>query len=73
MAPYTVENVVAVLKEHNIRYIGVASDGSNHKSIKLFPIVIQYFDWEKGGLQSKLKTPQMNPLTPLLPELKKHW
>ena len=32
----------------------MATDSSNHKAIKLFPIVIQYFDWKKGGLQSKL-------------------
>ena len=35
-------------------YLGVATDGSNRQSIKLFPIVIQYFDWKNGGLQSKL-------------------
>ena len=35
-------------------YFGVATDGSNHNELKLFPIIIQYFDWRKGGLQSKL-------------------
>ena len=22
--------------------------------LKLFPVIVQYFDWKKGGLQSKL-------------------
>ena len=35
-------------------YLGVSTDGNNHKSTKLFPIVIQYFDWKNGGMQSKL-------------------
>ena len=35
-------------------YLGVSTDGSNHKSTKLFPIVIQYFDWKNGGMQYKL-------------------
>ena len=35
-------------------YLGVSTDGSNHKFTKLFPIVIQYFDWKNGGMQSKL-------------------
>ena len=35
-------------------FCGVATDGSNHGSVKLFPVVIQYFDWKSGGLTSKL-------------------
>ena len=35
-------------------YLGVATDSSNHKLTKLFPIVIQFFDWKNGDLQSKL-------------------
>ena len=60
LAPYTVEDVLAERKEHDIRYVGVATDDSNHKAIKLFPIITQYFDWDKGSPQSKLievKTP----------------
>ena len=52
LAPYCVENVLSELKEHNIEC--VATDGSNHKAIKLFPVLIQYFNWKEGGLQSKL-------------------
>ena len=56
LVPYTVENVLAELKEHNIYY----------------PLVIQYFDWENGGLQSKLievvRLKKRNETsTPLLP------
>ena len=35
-------------------YLGVSSDGSNHKYTKLFPVVIQYFDWKNGDMQCKL-------------------
>ena len=35
LAPYCVEYVLSELKEHNIEYIGVVTDGSNHKAIKL--------------------------------------
>ena len=42
------------IQEHGITYLGVATDGSNHQLIKLFQVVIQYFDWKNGGLQSKL-------------------
>ena len=42
------------IEKHEIMYLGVSTDGSNHKSTKLFPIVIQYFDWKNGGMQSKL-------------------
>ena len=50
----TVQYALNDIQEHGIMYLGVATDGSNHQSIKLFPIVIQYFDWINGGLQSKL-------------------
>ena len=35
-------------------YLGVATNSSYHQSTKLFPIVVQYFDWKHRGLQSKL-------------------
>ena len=50
----SVDTVLNDIKEHNIMYLRVATDNSNHKSTKLFPIVIQFFDWKNGGLQSKL-------------------
>lgn len=27
--------------------------GSNHGAVKIFPIIIQYFDWKKGGVRRK--------------------
>ena len=43
LAQYSID---AVLKsfENDIAYFGVATDGSNHYKLKLFPITIQYFD-----------------------------
>ena len=49
-AQYVLNNIQA----HRIMYIEVATDSSSHKSTKLSPIVIQYFDWKNGSLQSKL-------------------
>ena len=50
----SVDTILNDIKEYNIMYLGVATDSSNHKSTKLFPIVIQFFDWKNGGLKSKL-------------------
>ena len=54
LAQYSVDAVLKSFVENDIAYFGVATDGSNHNEIKLFSIIIQYFDWRKGGLQSKL-------------------
>ena len=54
LAPASVQCVLNDIEKHEIMYLGVFTDGSNHKSTKLFPIVIQYFDWKNGGMQSKL-------------------
>ena len=50
----SVDTILNDIKEYNIMYLGVATDSSNHKSTKLFLIVIQFFDWKNGGLLSKL-------------------
>jgi hypothetical protein len=39
----------------NIPYISVATDGSNHGSTKLFPVLIQYFDCKKGVTTKMIK------------------
>ena len=44
LAPASVQCVLNDIEKHEIMYLGVSTDGSNHKSTKLFPIVIQYFD-----------------------------
>ena len=54
LAPASVQCLLNNIEEHEIMYLGVSTDGSNHKSTKLFPIVIQYFDWKNVGMQSKL-------------------
>jgi hypothetical protein len=37
-----------------VSYCGVATDTSSHNAVKVFPVLIHYFDWKNGGLQSKL-------------------
>jgi hypothetical protein len=33
---------------------GVATDVSSHLAIKTLPVLIQYFDWKRGGFKIKL-------------------
>ena len=54
LAHYSIDAVLKSFEENDIVCFGVATDGSNHNDLKLFPIIIQYFDWRKDGLQSKL-------------------
>ena len=49
-----IENIIQVLKNNTVSYCGVATDASNHSAVKVFPVVIQYFDWKDGGVQSEL-------------------
>src|SRR6218665_253268 len=46
---------------NKVCYCSIATDGSNHGSVKLFPILIQYFDYRNGGLQSKLADVHSTP------------
>lgn len=52
IAPYGVEIVIEAMK--NISHFGVSTDASNHGAVKMFPLLIQYFDWKNGGLQTKV-------------------
>ena len=54
LAQYSVDAVLKSFEENDIAYFDVATDGSNHNELKLFPKITQYFDWRKGSLQSKL-------------------
>ena len=54
LAQYSVNAVLKSFEENDIAYFGVATDGSNYNELKLFLIIVQYFDWRKSGLQSKL-------------------
>uniref|UniRef100_A0AAR2KN72 HAT C-terminal dimerisation domain-containing protein n=1 Tax=Pygocentrus nattereri TaxID=42514 RepID=A0AAR2KN72_PYGNA len=59
LAPHSVEVAHEALK--NIPFCGINTDGSNHGAVKIFPIIIQYFDWKEGGVQSKLIQAQDTP------------
>lgn len=52
ISPWVVKNLTISLK--NIDILRVSTDASNHGSEKIFPIMIQYFDCENGGIQTKL-------------------
>ena len=54
LAQYSIDAVLKSFEENNIAYFGVATDESNYIELKLLPTIIQYFNWRKGGLLSKL-------------------
>lgn len=51
-SPHSIERTLKVLSE--TPFISISTDGSNHGNIKLFPIVVQYFDASQGGIQVKM-------------------
>lgn len=48
LGPHSVKLCLDEMRKLDIPYIGVSSDGSNHGSIKMFPVLIQYFHPKKG-------------------------
>lgn len=48
LAPQSLENTFQKVRDGTIKYVGVCADGSNHGSIKMFPILVQYFSKESG-------------------------
>ena len=46
-----IENIMQVLKSNTVSCCGVATDARNHSAVKMFPVVIQNFDWTNGGIQ----------------------
>jgi hypothetical protein len=56
--PHAVQEVRSL---QDIPFCGVSTDASNHGAVKIFPILIQYFDYENGGLQIKLLEVKSKP------------
>ena len=54
LAPYSIDSALKSFEENDIAYCAVAADGSSHDGLKLFPVLVQYFDWKNVGIQSKL-------------------
>lgn len=52
LAPYVLKKTLDDLCD--IKYISASTDASNHGNIKLFPLLIQYFDYMKDGIQVSL-------------------
>lgn len=54
LSPYAIDVTVELIG--GISCFGVATDGSNHGSVKIFPILVQYFDVKSGGrgIQTKV-------------------
>lgn len=51
LASYSVDITLKAIEE--ILYCGVSTDRSSHGAVKIFPLLVQYFDWKSGGVQSK--------------------
>jgi len=49
-----IEATLKSFDENDIAYCAIATDGSNHDELKVFPVLVQYFDWKNGGIQSKM-------------------
>lgn len=52
LAPHSVDVTIECLS--GISCFGVCTDGSNHGNYKVFPIILQYFDYRAGGIQTKV-------------------
>ncbi|XP_066486947.1 MAX gene-associated protein isoform X3 [Tiliqua scincoides] len=52
LGPHSVDVTIQCLK--GVSCFGVCTDGSSHGSLKIFPILIQFFDYKLGGIQTKL-------------------
>jgi hypothetical protein len=76
IAPHAVDIVIEIM--NGISCFGLSVDGSNHGNQKVFPILIQYFDW-KSGVKTKVIELKTMPnetaqtiSTYILETLKKH-
>ncbi|XP_063172645.1 uncharacterized protein LOC134506400 [Candoia aspera] len=54
LAQHAVNIDLKALEENCIPFCGVAMDDSNHSAVKMFPVLIQYYDYRNGGLRTKL-------------------
>ena len=44
LAQYSIDAVLKSFEENDIAYLSIATDGSNHNELEVFPTIIQYFD-----------------------------
>ena len=54
LASYSIDAALKSLKENDIAYCAISTDVSDHDGLKLFPVLVQYFNLKNGGVQSKL-------------------
>jgi hypothetical protein len=59
VAPHTITTIIETLR--NISCLSIATDASNHGADKLFPILIQYFNWTGNGIETKILDLQTLP------------
>ncbi|XP_055904720.1 uncharacterized protein LOC129940426 [Eupeodes corollae] len=52
IAPFSISQVLCDLK--TIAFISVQTDASNHLALKIFPVLIRYYDFKNGGTKSKI-------------------
>lgn len=52
IAPHAIDITIECLR--GISCFGVSTDASNHGHMKIFPLLIQYFDYKVGGIKTKL-------------------
>jgi len=44
LAPYLIDAAMESFEENDIEFWAIATYGSNHDGLELFPVLVQYFD-----------------------------
>lgn len=52
LSGHSIETILQDLK--NIPFFSIGTDSSNHGSLKMFPLIVQFFDPDKGGIVVRL-------------------
>lgn len=52
LGPHSLRSIKKEISD--VSFVGISTDASNHNSTKMFPVLLQYFHYKKGGIQIKL-------------------
>lgn len=58
LGPYALETVITEARTKT--FYSISTDASNHKAIKMFPVILQYFSEKEGILQKLVRLDHLN-------------